>query len=290
MTTTLVASPPEVVSGRGMLAVLAVREARRFVLNPFFLIAVAIVTPLAWATPNTNPAEIDAVASWPGAFPGGLAMLATFWLTRSMHASEPIVDVAPVPQTTRTAALCTVALVPFAWGGVTLLLFLHVYPITGPAYGAFSQSARLAILVGQIVVPTLGGPLLGVALGRWVRFPGAGFVLFLGLFGWLQLVTFPSLSHPDFTPLVVLRLFSPFAFFTVHVDAAGPITSWRGSPWFFLGWQLALCAIAVLVALLRGTEGQTRRRIVRALGIVAAAAAILLVLAALGGFPHPVVA
>jgi len=151
---------------------------------------------------------------------------------------------------------------------------LHSYPVGDTAYGAFSPSARIAILAGQIVVPSLGGPLLGVALGRWVRFPGAAFVLFLLLFGWVNLVTWPSVSHPDSAPATVLRLFTPFAFFTVTRNTAH-VTAWRGSPWFFIGWQLALCAIAVLVALLRGAEGR---------------ALIMLVLAGAGGFTHPVTA
>jgi Ca2+/Na+ antiporter len=99
--------------------------------------------------------------------------------------------------------------------------------------------------------------LLGVALGRWVRFPGAAFVLFLLLYGWVSLVTILSMSHQDSAPVAVLRLFAPFAFFTYTSDT-GVLTTWRGSPWFFIGWQLALCAIAVLVALLRGAEGRTR--------------------------------
>ena len=86
----------------------------------------------------------------------------------------------------------------------------------------------------------------------------------------------------------MLRLFAPFAFFTFHSDAG--VTAWRGSPWFFIGWQLALCAIAVLVALLRGAEGRVRTRIIRALGIAGVAAVILLVLAALGGFTHALTA
>ena len=85
----------------------------------------------------------------------------------------------------------------------------------------------------------------------------------------------------------VLRLFSPFAFFTLHADVGG-VSAWRGSPWFFIGWQLALCAIAVLVALLRGAEGPVRARIIRALAIAGAAALILLVLAGAGGFTHAV--
>ena len=77
----------------------------------------------------------------------------------------------------------------------------------------------------------------------------------------------------------MLRLFAPFALFTFTDSDAG-VTAWRGSPWFFIGWQLALCAIAVLVALLRGAEGRVRTRIIRALGIAGVAALILLVLAA----------
>ena len=55
-----------------------------------------------------------------------------------------------------------------------------------------------------MVLPALGGPLLGVALGRWVRFPGAALALFLILYGWVILVTIVSLTHPDPTPNVVL--------------------------------------------------------------------------------------
>ena len=113
-------------------------------------------------------------------------------------------------------------------------------------------------------------------------------MLFLLLSGWMELVTALTLARPDSAPVAVLRLFSPFALFTLHSDAG--VTAWRGSPWFFIGWQLALCAIAVLAALLRGAEGRVRSRIIRALGITGAAAVILLVLAGLGGFTHAVTA
>ena len=167
----------------------------------------------------------------PAIFLGGFGMMATFWLTRSMRASEPVVGVTPTTLPARTAALCAVAIVPFGCGCLTLLAFLHFHPVGDPVYGAFSPSARIAVLVGQIVVPSLGGPLLGVALGRWVRFPGAAFVLFLLLFGWVNLVTFLSLSHPDSAPVAVLRLFAPFAFFTLHSNAGAsrPGAGRRGS-------------------------------------------------------------
>jgi hypothetical protein len=204
-----------------------------------------------------------------------------------MGASESVVGVTPATMPARTAALCAVAVVPFFCGVLTLFAFLHFYPVGSGVYGAFSPAAQAAVLVGQIVVPSLGGPLLGVALGRWVRFPGAGFVAFLVIFGWTNLATIPSLSHPDSTAATILRLFSPFAFFTFTDDGADP-TTWRGSPWYFLGWQITLCATAVLVALLRGAEGRVRFRIVRALAVVLLVAAIMLVLAISGGFTHAV--
>ena len=179
---------------------------------------------------------------------------------------------------------------PFACGCLALLRFLQLIPVSSPLYGPFSPSARVAVLVGQIVMPALGGPLLGVALGRWVRFPGAAFVLFLLLSGWVE----PG-DDPDHVAsglgarrgAAAVRAVRP-----LHAarSNAGRVTAWRGSPWFFIGWQLALCAIAVLVALLRGAEGRVRTRIIRALGIAGVAALILLVLAALGGFTHPLTA
>ena len=289
MTTTLAPARPGAVAGRATFAALALREMRRFARNPVFLFGVAITVVALWASRSTTITDIDDENWVTAIFLDGFGMMATYWLTRSMRASEPVVGVTPVTQPARTAALCTVAIVPFACGCLALLRFVQLIPVGNPAYGAFSPSARVAVLVGQFVVPSLGGPLLGVALGRWVRFPGAAFVLFLFLYGWVSLVTILAIWHPDSAPVAVLRLFAPFAFFTYTLNA-GSVTTCRGSPWFFIGWQLALCVIAVLVALLRGAEGRARSRIIRALGVAGAAALILLVLADTSGFAHAVTA
>ena len=286
MTTALAPARPAAGAGLATFAALAARETRRFALNPVFLLAVALTAYVLWSGQRGTVTDINGPNTAAAVFFGGFGMLAAFWLTRSMCASEPVVGVTPVTLPVRTAALCAVALVPFACGCLALLAFLYFYPIGDPVYGAFSPPARIAVLVGQIVIPSLGGPLLGVALGRWVRFPGAAFVLFLLLSVWVNLVTALTLARPDSAPVAVLRLFAPFALFTLRLDAG--VTAWRGSPWFFLGWQLAVCAIAVLVALLRGAEGRPRSRIIRALAIAGAAAVILLLLAGTGGFTHAV--
>ena len=286
MTATLAPARPAAAAGRARFAALAAREMRRFVLNPVFLAAAGLAAYELWSGQRGTVTEIDGPNTVAAVCFGGFGMLAAFWLTRSMRASEPVVGVTPTTLPVRTAALCAVAIVPFGCGCLALLAFLHSHPVGDPVYGAFSPPARIAVLVGQIVVPSLGGPLLGVALGRSVRFPGAPFVLFLLLSGWMILVTPLTQARPDSAPVAVLRLFAPFALFTLHSDAG--VTAWRGSPWFFLGWQLALCAIAVLVALLRGAEGPVRARIIRALGIAGAAAVIMLMLAGTGGFTHAV--
>jgi hypothetical protein len=291
MTTVLAHGRPGATCGRTTFTALAAREMRRFIVNPVFLLAVAIMV-WGWASPPGATTEIDSVNPYSAIFFGGFGMMATFWLTRSMRSSEPVVGVTPVTLPARTAALCTVAIVPAGFGWLALFFFLRTYPIGDPLYGAFSPSARIAILIGQMVIPALGGPLLGIALGRWVRFPGAAFVLFLIIYGWVTLVTVLSFSRAGANSalVTVLRLFAPFAFFTYSGDSGGGLTTWRGSPWFFLGWQVALCAIAVLVAVLRGAEGRSRFRTMRTLWIVLGLAAILLGLAAAGGFTHPVTA
>jgi hypothetical protein len=289
MTTTLASARAHADADRATLLALAARETRRFVVNPVFLFAVAATAWTTWGNQSAQVTEIDGVNWYPAILLGGFGMIATFGLTRSTRDSEPVIGVTPTTLPRRTAALCSVATVPFLCGVLTLFTFLHLHPTGHQVYGAFSPSAQVAVLVGQIVVPSLGGPLLGVALGRWVRFPGAGFVALLVIFGWVNLATVPSLSHPDSLAATALRQFAPFTHFTwTHNGTA--MTTWRGSPWFFLGWQLALCAIAVLVALLRGAEGRPRVRIIRALSIAVAAALILLTLASLGGFTHSVTA
>jgi hypothetical protein len=287
VTATLAPTRPESVAGRSTFVALAARELRRFVVNPVFLAAVALTAYALWNDQRTAVTEIDTVNPYPAIFLGGFGMMATFWQTRSMRASEPVVGVTPTTLPARSAAICAVAVVPFLCGVLTLFAFLHYYPIDAGLYGAFSPPAQVAVLVSQIVVPSLGGPLLGVALGRWVRFPGAGFVAFLVIFGWGNLATILSMSHPDSTAATALRLFAPFAFFTYTDNGADPAT-WRGSPWFFIGWQLALCAIAVLVAMLRGADGRVRVRVTRTLHIAVVLAVILLVLASIGGFTHAV--
>jgi hypothetical protein len=65
-------------------------------------------------------------------------------------------------------------------------------------------------------------------------------------------------------------LFAPVAYFLPSPDNGIPLITWYGTPWLFVGWQLCMCAVAILVAMLRGADGIVRRRIVT--GLIASSA------------------
>ena len=190
---------------------------RRFVLNPVFLLAVVLTAWVTW-TPSASVTEIDSVNGNPAVLLGGFGMMATYWLTRSMRDSEPVVGVTPTRLPVRTAALCAVAVLPFLCGVLALFAFLHSYPVGNSVYGAFSPSARgrrprradRRPVARRPAARGRAGP-----LGTVPRAPRS--CCSWSIFGWVNLATVPSLSHPDSTPFTVLRLFSPFALFTLHL-------------------------------------------------------------------------
>jgi hypothetical protein len=271
------------------LTALVWREIRRFIRNPVFLAGAGLTAYILWDAQRSTVYQINTVTVYPAIFLGGFGMMAAFWLTQSTRHSAEVLDVTPTTLPARTTAICAVAIVPFLCGCLSLLALVRFQRLPGSwTYGAFSTSDRAAVLVGQMVLPTLGGALLGVALARWVRFPGAAFVLFLVLYGWVTLGYVLASTHRDSVPVLIMRFFAPFTFFTAADDPAN-VEAWRGSPWFFVGWQLCLCAAAVTVALLRGADARLKHRLVRVLIAVLAVAALMLALTVTGGWDHPVV-
>jgi hypothetical protein len=269
------------------LWVLARWEARRFALNPVFLAAAVLTAYIVWDRQRGVVTDTNTVSVYPAIFLGGFGMVTAFWLTQSMRGSAGALDVTPTSWPTRAAAICLAATVPLLCGCLCLLALVY-QPVPGEwSYGALGISGGVAAALSQVVVPAVGGPLLGVALARWVQFPGAAVVVFLVLYGWVTLTYTLAASHRHSTWAVMLRFFAPFAFFT-NEDSPGRVETWRGSPWFFLGWQLCLCALAVIVALLRGADPGLRTRLLRLLAAVLVLAAVMYGLAVVGGWAYPV--
>jgi hypothetical protein len=222
-------------------------------------------------------------------FIGVVGIAIGFRLSQALDGASETLEVTPTSAPARTAAMSLAALVPFAFGLGCLLAIVATERLSGPAYGVFGPADRVTILAGQVAVSALGGPLLGIAVARWARTLWVLPVVVVAIGVWIVLVTGLAYSYPGSFPVVALRLFAPFTYFFDSPGAEGQVTTWRGSPGYFLGWQLALCGLTLLAGLLRGATGPVRRRLLVALGVLLPVAVALFVLATVGGLDHALV-
>jgi len=270
------------------LRTLAGLEARRYAHHPLFLIGVAL---LVWTTVSvandlangTGDAQLLMVADGttvPAFFLGALGIFVGHRLTRSMVRSGEAVEASPADGVIRTAALCLACLVPgvvavvwLAWNYVAIA----VWP--GP-YSAAISSTNHAAMLSAGVVYAVGGPLFGVMVGRWTRFPGAGLVAAVVLVGWALLGTAGLLMSASRVGTLV-HLNAPFTTW-VSSDGATGAESWvaGGSPLWYLVYITLLCGVAATAAMLHEAWGAQRSRLVRVWAILAVLALVSLALAA----------
>jgi len=267
------------------LRTLAALEARRYLRSPLFLIGVLL---LVWATVvatgdlgrnvmTADPGDQDFL---PAFCLGLLGVFVGHRLTRSLDASGEAIAASPSDGVRRTAALCLACLVPgvvaLAWVG-WMYTALAVEDI--PLSAAIGAGARAAMLLSGAVA-AVGGPLFGVLVARWVRFPGSALVGAVVLTGWV-LVGTVSLAMPPSRAGTLLHLSAPL---TAWVSADGPRSpAWvaGGSPGWYLGYLLLLCGLAATAALLPSATGARRGRLLGLLGVLGVAAVACLALAVL---------
>jgi hypothetical protein len=281
---TALASPPVPAATLGPLTRC---EIARFVRHPVFLLGIVGLILTQGHTLSQPAPEVNNLIVSPVLFVSMAGLITAFSLTNSMQSAAETLDLAPVSMQIRTTALCLTSVVPFTVGLITTAATLGFAKFVGDwPYATFSLSDRVGIVSSQIAVAALGAPLLGVALARWVRYPWTALVLLLGMFAWIQVIEGLAATYRQNLGIVALRMFAPFTFFTT--TQYGGNVSWPGSPWAFVGWQLCLCAIAIIVALLRGATPAMRRRLLQVLGAVITVAVVMFVLAVTGGLDHSV--
>ena len=288
MNATLAPARPRTAAGRATLVALAAREMRRFVVNPVFLFAVVMTAWTTW-TPRARGHRNRQREPVPGDLP-----------RRVRHDGHVLADPVDARQRTgrrrhpddaagahRRALRGRGPAVPLRRAGPVRVPALppgrrlRVRGVQPVSAGRRPRRADRRPVARRPAARCRAGP-LGPFPGRRVRAVPAHL----------------RLGEPGDDPVLVASglgarrgAAAVLAVRVLHAPRRrGRRHAWRGSPWFFIGWQLALCAIAVLVAILRGAEGRVRTRIIRALSIAGVVAAILLVLAALGGFTHAVTA
>ena len=119
---------------------------------------------------DSNALYSDAIV--PAAALGVLGLVAMAGQTRAASTLNRSAGAPPVPERVQTAALALAGLLPFAVGLVWFASTAykaaqHPPPPGGFPFGDVSGSWKLAILFGEGAMSTLGGPLLGVLIGRW---------------------------------------------------------------------------------------------------------------------------
>ena len=269
---------------------LAKVEVRRYATHPVFLVgAVLWAVTTAIGVHNTK----DDVYSPPmsaAVFLGLFGVVVGFRLTRSLERSAEAVDVMPASLQERVGALLLAALLPGALGLVSAVVCLTVPDVAGDwVYGTWSGGERAAIVLAMAAGSALGGPLLGVMAARWLRFPGAVVVPVVAVSAWGIVGNGWTANNQNSLGWLMVRLFSPFAFFTTLDTDTGTthaVESWRGNPWFFLLWVLLLCAFAAVVALLKDADGETAASLRRALVVVVVLALASFALAVAAGPDH----
>ncbi len=267
-------------TGYAGLGPMATIEARRLARHPVFLVGVAlafVVLGLMYAL-DDGPTFPDLLSTpvIPAFFIGLTSLVATARLTRSTEAAVEAVATAPGTEARRTAALALACLVPFAAGAAWTALMIVLASIRGVApqewwFATMPDWQVWSILVALGPVACLGGGLLGVLTGRWVRFPGAAAVVVVALVA-LDLVAQMPFAYESTSQV---RLWVPWAMFHSGTEVDGTQTLMEGNPLAYLGYALCLCAAAALVAIWHDRTARTRQLRTLVVGVVVVGLACL---------------
>lgn len=258
-------------------------EARRLARSPIFLVGVVLafgVLALLYLL-NDGPVFVDllSIPVIPAFFIGLPSLIAMARLTRSTESAVEAVGTAPGTEARRTAALGVASLVPFTVGLAFVAVELVAARAGGIApqewwFGTLPDWQVWSILLALGAVSCLGGALLGVLTGRWLRFPGAAAVVVIAVVGVSFAGTMP-LAYGDSSEL---RLWVPWAMWHSGTFPDGTQSLLAGNPGYYLGYVLCLCAAVLLVAVWHDRTARTARLRV-AIGAVVVVGLACLVLA-----------
>jgi hypothetical protein len=270
MTTTMTTDP--------LLATLARQEIRTYLRSKVFRLGAVALLALCVAELAGRSDGGGASTSGDGLLPAaavgllGISVMATL-VRRSDQAAAAAGSVG-VSVRTRTLALAAATVVPasagLVWFGcaVTGYLLYPPAPNTVPFPG-FGDGQVIATMFAQGVMSCVGGPILGLVIGRWLPNRAAAPLISV------VLVPITMVFQPLFDVAErwhVLWIWTHFAApFGVPGDPERYVAS-PGSVWAHIAYLAALCVLGVLVALYRDPDAdhsRLRRRIAAACTVVA---------------------
>lgn len=277
----------------GVLTALARIQARRYVRHPVFLVPLTLLLLGAVQALLTGESQggWDQTLNW-ALWLGVPGVVVGYRLTVTEDRALSLLRSAPTDQRTRTGALYLACLVPVVACLLLMLLWSLVdravppsaeYVVPDPP-GQIGWTAYL-FAVAEAPVACFGGPVLGVTVGRWARFPGAGVLAAVVLF----MVEIVALGVGEIIPglgetwaaRVAVNL-QPYVYWGA-TDETRTFTALRpGSPAGHLLYSLTLCGLAITAGLLRGAGPREKARLQRVGGVLLALAAAAFLWALLG--------
>lgn len=281
-------------TSHGSLGAMVRMEARRFARHPLFIVGfLAAMTVMLLFNLDDSEYFGDALSTPVTAafFIGLPSLVVAARLVRSTEAADEAMAAVPGTEARRTLAVAGACVVPFAAGLVWLATLFVGLAIKAPHpnelwFGTLDDVYVWSLLVALGPVACLGGGLLGVLVGRWLRFRGAPAVAVVALLAFDLLWQVPFMGEDVLTDSVAdparYRLFVPWAMWHSGTTEEGLQALGPGNPVFYLLYLLGLCALAVGGAVWHDRTARTtslRVRLYALLGLTA----VLLALAMLTG-------
>lgn len=267
--------PAVATRGSSVLRELAFQEIRRYATHPLFLLGLVLVTAATATGPDEYTSSLghDIV---PSTGFGVLGLLVMGSLVRSSDKAAASAGVVAASERTRTLALASAVVVPLA---ASLLWFTwavwaytsHPPTPNGLPFGGVGASWSYSVLFAVGVLASVGGPLLGLLVGRFLNFRGAAPMAAA------VLVLFTIVMQGLIEPLRYIRVFAPWTRFGGPYGAEGDNDRqviFTGSPQWYVAYLVALCVLGVILALLHDREAP-RRRMLLGFAIVGVVALVL---------------
>lgn len=262
------AAPATAYRSRSVLGQLARKEIRRYATHPLFLLGVLLVIVTSLGRPDPVTSTLFNVIV-PAAALGVLGLLVMASLVRGSDRAAAAAGVTAAGERTRTLALASAVVVPLGVALVWLVWAIWAYhrwptPASSLPFGPVGDAWAHSVLVALGVMPAVGGPLLGLVIGRWVSFRGAAPTAAV------LLVMFTIVMQGLIEPLRTIRVFAPWTYFGgPYGTAADPdrILLFSGSPQWYCGYLTALCTLGVIAALLHDREASRRRLVFVAIAV-----------------------